>query len=50
MAHKRFFNQAFVFLALALITALALAACSDAASPDLKTEPLSETYKQTKGT
>ena len=50
MAHKRFFNQAFAFLALALIFALALSACSNPAGPDLKTEPLTETYTTVKGT
>jgi len=50
MAHKRFFNLAFAFPALALIIALALAACSNPAGSDLKTEPLTEKYTGTQGT
>jgi len=50
MAHKRFFNLAFAFPALALIIALALAACSNPAGSDLKTEPLTEKYTGSQGT
>ena len=50
MAHKRFFNLAFAFPALALIIALALAACSNPAGSDTKTEPLTEKYTGTQGT
>jgi len=49
MAHKRFFKQAFAFLALALVIALTFSACSNPAGPEQAAEPLSEKYTAVKG-
>jgi len=45
MIHKRFLKPAFTFMALAIVIALALLACSEPTS----TEPLSEKYTCVKG-
>ena len=49
MKHKRFFNSAFAFPALALIIALAFSVCSNPTGSETKTEPLTEKYTAVKG-